>query len=90
MNRFLKALLSVFILVFIISTSEVMAQSAPAAGPPSVASSANTAALLPSLGTVYVPAIVVYTRPTEKEKVRLFEFDAFGPCSSLKPLWRRS
>ena len=84
MNRYLKVLLSVFILVFIISTPEMMAQLAPAAEPLSVASSANAAALLPSLGTVYVPPIVVYTRPTEREKVRLFVFDAFGPIQIAK------
>ncbi len=84
MNRYLKVLLSVFILVFIISTPEVMAQLAPATEPLSAASSADTAALQPSLGTVHVPAIVVYTRPTEREKVRLFVFDAFGPIQIAK------
>jgi hypothetical protein len=83
MNPYLKVHLSVLIIAFIISP-RVMAQSAPDAEPPSVPSSANTAALQPSLGAVYAPPISVYSRPTEREKVRLFEFDAFGPIQVAK------
>ena len=57
-----------------------MAQLAPAAGLPS----ADTAAVPPSSRPLYPSPILAYTPPSEKEKLRLFAFDAFGPYAFAK------
>jgi hypothetical protein len=52
-----------------------MAQLKPAADLPSEI----TAAVPPSSRPLYSSPILAYTPPTEKEKLRFFAFDAFGP-----------
>lgn len=75
MKRYRLAHLSVLILGFAILSPKVMAQSGSAAEPPST----HTAADQPNPSPV-----LAYARPTEKEKLRLFEFDAFGPYAFAK------
>ena len=75
MKRYLVADLSALIIGFTISSPTVMAQLAPAPEVPS----ADTAPVRPSSRPLYASPILAYTPPTEKEKLRLFAFDAFGP-----------
>jgi len=67
--------LSILIIGFAISSPKVLAQVAPAPEPPS----ADTAPVRPSSRPLYPSPILAYTPPTEKEKLRHFAFDAFGP-----------
>jgi hypothetical protein len=66
--------LLVLIIGFAISPT-LMAQSVSAAALPSTDATAAPSSPRPS----YPSPILTYTPPTEKEKLRLFEFDAFGP-----------
>jgi hypothetical protein len=75
MKRYRVAHLSVLIIGFAISSPKVMAQLVPAAEP----QSADTAAVRPSSRPLSSSPILAYTPPTEKEKLKLFAFDAFGP-----------
>jgi hypothetical protein len=75
MKRYRVAHLSVLIIGFAISSPNVMAQLAPAAE----FSSADAAEVPVSSRPLYPSPILAYTPPTEKEKLRLLAFDAFGP-----------
>ena len=75
MKRYRVAYLSVLIVGFAISSPKVLAQSAATAELPSQV----TAVVPPSTRPQYQSPILAYTPPTEKEKLRLFAFDAFGP-----------
>jgi len=66
--------LSVLIIGFAMSPN-LMAQMAPAAALPS----ADIAAVSSSSRPLHPTLILAYTPPTEKEKLKLFAFDAFGP-----------
>jgi hypothetical protein len=72
--------LSVLLIGLAVSSPKVMAQLVPAADRPS----ANAAAVRTSSDVLSSSPIVAYTPPTEKEKLRLFEFDAFGPYAFAK------
>jgi hypothetical protein len=80
MKLYRGAHLSVLIVGFAISSPEVMAQVVPAAN----LSTVDTAVVQPSSRLLDSSPIFVYTPPTEKEKLRLFEFDAFGPYAFAK------
>ena len=80
MKRCRQAHLLVLIIGFAISSPKVMAQLTPAADLPHL----GTVAGRPSSVAVQPEPILAYTRPTEKEKLQLFEFDAFGPYAFAK------
>jgi hypothetical protein len=72
--------LSVLIIGFAILLPKAMAQLVPAADLPSA-----DAAPVPTLSrALYTSPTLTYKPPTEKEKLRLFEFDAFGPYAFAK------
>jgi len=75
MKRYRVPHLVVLIIGLAISSPEVMAQMTPAA----VLPSADAAPIAPSSRAMYPSPVLTYTPPTEKEKLRLFAFDAFGP-----------
>jgi hypothetical protein len=78
MKRNWGARLSILIIGCAIPAPGLMAQLVPVAAatefPP-----ADTTAFQPSQNLPYPSPILVYTPPTEKEKLQLFGFDAFGP-----------
>jgi hypothetical protein len=80
MKQFRVAHLSVLILGLAISSPNLMAQLAPAEALPS----ADATAVGPSTRPLYPSPILAYAPPTEKEKLRLFAFDAFGPYEFAK------
>jgi len=80
MKRCRQAHLLVLIIGFAISSPKVMAQLTPAADLPHL----GTVAGRPSSVAVQPGPILIYTRPTEREKLQLFEFDAFGPYAFAK------
>ena len=66
-----------------------------AGGSPRLIAQVNTAAPAPSTDTAAVVApfsssdltsLLVYQRPTQKQKLRLFEFDAFGPYAITRAI----
>jgi len=75
MKRYRVAHLSVLMIGFVISSPTAVAQLAPAAELPA----ADTEAAGPSSGPLDASPVLAYTSPTQKQKLRLFEFDAFGP-----------
>lgn len=75
MKRCRVARLSVLFLGLAISSPIVMAQVAPVAALPS----ADVASVPSSSRPYYQSPILAYARPSQREKLRLFEFDAFGP-----------
>ena len=75
MKRYQFVYLLILIGALAIFSPEAIAQVASADAFPST----DTAAVPPS-STPYDPiSILAYKRPTERQKLRLFEFDAFGP-----------
>jgi hypothetical protein len=80
MKWYRVAHLSVLIMGFAISSPKAMAQLVPAADLPHV----DTGAARSASVAVQPEPILAYTRPTEKEKLQLFEFDAFGPYAFAK------
>jgi hypothetical protein len=80
MNWYRVAYLSLLTIGFSISSPTAMAQLTPAADLPHL----DTVATRPSSVAVQPEPILIYTRPTEKEKLQLFEFDAFGPYAFAK------
>jgi hypothetical protein len=80
MKRFRMAHLSVLIIGFAIWSPKVMAQLISAAELPS----ADIAVVGTSEKPLSQSPIVTYAPPTEKEKLRLFAFDAFGPYAFAK------
>jgi hypothetical protein len=77
MKQLRMAHLSVLMIGLALASTKTMAQSAPASD---LSSTDTAAARLPSRPLEQGP-ILEYRRPTEKEKLRRFEFDAFGPFS---------
>jgi hypothetical protein len=75
MKKYRTARVSILIIGFAISSPIVLAQVAPAPELPS----ADTAPAGSSSKTLYPRPIPAYTPPTEREKLRHFAFDAFGP-----------
>lgn len=75
MRLYRVAQLSVLIIGFAITSPEAMAQIAPAAALPP----ADATTIHPPSRLERPSPIVIYTRPTEREKLRLYEFDAVGP-----------
>jgi hypothetical protein len=80
MKRYQVAHLSILILGLAIFSPSVTAQLAPAAELPS----ADKTVLGPSSGSGNAATLASYTPPTEKEKLQIFEFDAFGPYAFAK------
>ena len=80
MQRCRAAHLWVLLIGLALSSPKMMAQLAPASELPS----ADRVAVRTSSRPVYSSPIVAYTPPTEKEKLRFFEFDAFGPYAFAK------
>ncbi len=78
MKRNWGARLSILIVGLVMPASTLLAQSAPVAAATEVPP-ADTTAFQPSQNLPYPSPIFVYTAPTEKEKLQLFGFDAFGP-----------
>jgi hypothetical protein len=75
MNRSKAICLSALIIGVAISSPGALAQSPPPPAP----SPSHDAAVRPSSIPGYTDPISTYLRPTEKEKLRLYFFDAFGP-----------
>jgi len=75
MKWYWVAQLFVLTITLAISATNAMAQLAPSALLPS----ADPAAVPPASRPLYPSPVLAYTPPTEKEKLRLFVFDAFGP-----------
>lgn len=80
MNRYRIAHLSLLIIGIAISSPKTMAQVASDA----VLTPVGEAAVPLSPIPVEPSPILAYTRPTQREKLRLFEFDAFGPYAFAK------
>jgi hypothetical protein len=80
MNQYRLAFLLILIAAFSIASQNARAQLAPANALPH----ADAPTVLPPSRPLYPSPILAYTRPTEKEKLRLFAFDAFGPYSFAK------
>jgi len=80
MKRYWVVHLSVIIIGLVISSPDVMAQLVPAAE----LRPADSVAIGSSSGPLSTSPDVNYASPTEKEKLRLFEFDAFGPYAFAK------
>ena len=80
MKSYRIAFLSILMFGFAIAPPRVMAQVASAAALPSEV----TAAVPPSVNPSDPTSLLAYRRPTEKEKWKLFEFDAFGPYALAK------
>ena len=78
MKRICALRLSVLILGFAITSPSLMAQSLPV---PAAAErpSTDATAFRPSENIPHPSPIFGYTRPTEKEKLQLYGFEAFGP-----------
>jgi hypothetical protein len=69
------AYVSILIVGFAICSPKAMAQVTPVVEAPSP----DAPAVPSSSRSLYRTPILPYTRPTEKEKLKLFGFDAFGP-----------
>ncbi len=80
MKKYRLAYLLIPIISVAVISPKAMAQTAPAAE----LSSTVTAVGPPSSRPLYPSPILAYTPPTEKEKLRLFAFDAFGPYAFAK------
>jgi hypothetical protein len=82
MKRYLVANVAALVLGLAVLSSQTMAQVSAQPDLPSV----DVAAVRPSStpGTVGPTPLFAYKRPTEREKVRLFVFDAFGPYAFAK------
>ena len=80
MKRYRVAHLSALFLGLAMSSPMVMAQTAPAAP----VASPDADPVPPSSKPHYPSPVLGYTRPTEREKLRYFEFDAFGPYAFAK------
>jgi len=80
MNPYRVAYLSIVICGFAILSPKVMAQVGSSAELPP----AHTAAVQPASGPPSPSPVLAYAPPTEKEKLRLFAFDAFGPYAFAK------
>ena len=87
--------LTVLLIGSAIPSTIVLAQDTPVAALPSddrpaavvpeaVVPSTDSGAVHPSSRPYYQSPILAYTRPTEKQKVDLFIFDAFGPYAIAK------
>jgi hypothetical protein len=74
------AFLLILVVSFAVAAPKALAQVAPAAEVPST----DTAVGPSSSRPLYPSPILSYTQPTEKEKLRLFAFDAFGPYEFAK------
>jgi len=72
------ARVSILIIGFAISSPKIMAQLVPAA------ELTHADAAESSSEPLHQSAISAYSPPTEKEKVRLFEFDLFGPYALVE------
>jgi hypothetical protein len=80
MKKYRIAELSVLLIWVALSSPKMMAQMAPDATLASVDSHAAQPSSIP-----YDPNLILaYKRPTQKEKLRLYEFDAFGPYAFAK------
>jgi hypothetical protein len=83
MKRYRIAHLSVVIALLAAASPKLMAQAVAAGSAfPSVDTAAIPSMAIP-IGSV---SILAYQRPTEKQKLRLFIFDAFGPYAGAKAL----
>ena len=82
MKSYRIAELSVVIVLLAVSSTKVMAQVAADSAFPSV----DTSGVPPTAKPVDPVSIVAYQRPTEKQKLRLFRFDSFGPYAVAKAL----
>ena len=82
MKRSRIAHLSVAIVLLAASSPKVMAQVASASIFPPV----DSAAAPPDAKPIDPVSILAYQRPTERQKLHLFEFDAFGPYAVAKAL----
>jgi hypothetical protein len=80
MNPYRVAYLSILIGGFAILSPKVIAQVGSSAELPP----AHTAAVQPASGPPSPSPVLAYAPPTEKEKLRLFAFDAFGPYAFAK------
>jgi hypothetical protein len=80
MKLYRIARLTILMSALAISSPEVRAQSAPAAEIPS----ADTTPFGPPVSPLSSSPFSEYTPPTEKEKLRRFELDAFGPAAFAK------
>jgi hypothetical protein len=80
MKKYRLAYLLVLIIWFLPGSPKAMAQMAPAAELPST----DTVVGPSPTRTFYPSPILAYTPPNEKEKLRLFVFDAFGPYAFAK------
>jgi hypothetical protein len=80
MKKYRIVHLSILMIGFAVSSPRMMAQMAPA----EVLPSADTAAVPSSSGPYDRTSILAYKRPTQREKLKLFEFDAFGPYAVAK------
>ena len=82
MKRYLVARVIGLVLGLAASSPQVRAQVSAQPDLPSV----DIAAVRPSSTprTLDPTPVLAYKRPTEREKVRLFEFDAFGPYAFAK------
>lgn len=78
MYRFAYMLVPIFWLT--LGPPKAMTQVTPAAELPSTATAIGASSARP----LYPSPILAYTPPTEKEKLRLFAFDAFGPYAFAK------
>jgi hypothetical protein len=84
MKRDQMVRLSVLIMGFAIAPGSLMAQgtsASAAADPQSAPPSADTGAFQGTQSPPYPSAVLVYTRPTEEQKLQQFAYDAFGPVS---------
>jgi hypothetical protein len=75
MKRYRVAHLPILIFAFALTSPKAMAQLVPAAEIPT----ADATTIRPPSRVERPGPIVIYTRPTEREKLRLYEFDAVGP-----------
>ncbi len=80
MKQYGLARLSVLLIGLAITSPIIVAQVASNEDLPS----APVAPARPSNIAHYPSTIAIYTRPTERQKLRLFEFDAFGPYAFAK------
>lgn len=80
MKRFLPAVLSFLMIGFAIDSPRVMAQGVNSAD----LTTMDAVPAQPSSISHPPSTILSYTRPTHKEKLKLYEFDAFGPYAFAK------
>ena len=80
MKQYRLSFLLILVALFIVVSRNATAQMAPAAELPTT----DTAVGPPSSRPLYPSPILAYSPPTEKEKLRLFAFDAFGPFAFAK------